>query len=81
VRLGDEVLDESGQAWVRAAVAGIQVQYEVADEHEVGDQIGVSGARLVLKEASVLAPVVADFATAPVVADGLQPTFTAPATP
>jgi GNAT superfamily N-acetyltransferase len=72
---GDEVLDEGGQAWVRVAVSGVEVQHEVADQHEVGHDVGVAGPGLVLEEAGVLASVVADFATAPVVADGLQPAF------
>ena len=52
----------------------VDVKGEIAKEHEVGDEMGIARTGFVLEEASILAPVVADFASGPMIADRLEPT-------
>jgi len=49
----------------------VEVKYDVAQEDQRADEIGIATAGFILEQAGVLAPMVADFHAGPVIADRL----------
>ena len=74
--MGVKAFPNLGQ-WLVGAVFRQEGQQRVADQRQIGQQVGVAAARTVLAHQRIAPPVVADFDPAPVAADEFKPLLVA----